>query len=77
MYPCGGVMQGADTRFAEVHQFIITNFTLNKYTLVKVIPAKGTLFHVFSIGTPCRFDDETVTVEYYSYQKQQEQSRQN
>jgi len=70
-------MQGANTRFAEVHQFIIANFTLNKYMLIKVNPTKRTLFHVFSIGTPCRFDDETVTVEYYSYQKKQEQSSQN
>ncbi len=62
-------MQGANTRFAKVHHFIIANFTLNKDALVKVIPAKRTLFHVFSIGTPCRFDDETVTIEYYPYQK--------
>ncbi len=70
-------MQGANTRFAEVHQFIVANFTLNEYTLVKGIPAKRTLFHIFTIGTPCRFDDETVTVEYYSDQKKQEQSSQN
>jgi hypothetical protein len=70
-------MEGANARFAEVHQLIIANFTLDEHTLVKVIPAKRTLFHVFSVGTPCRFDDETVTVEYYSYQKKKEQSRQN
>ena len=60
-------MQAANTRFAEVHQFIVADFTLHKRTLVKVVPAKRTLLHVFSVGTPCRFDDETVTVKYYSY----------
>ena len=70
-------MQSADARFAEIHQFIIANFAFDKCAFVKVVPAKRTLLNVFSIGTPIRFDDEAVTVEYYSNQQKQKQSGQN
>ena len=50
VYPCGGIMEGSDTRFAEVHQFVIANFALNECTLVERIAAQRTLFHIFSAG---------------------------
>ena len=70
-------MQGTDARFAEVHQFIVADFTLHEHPFVKGVSAKGTLFHVFSAIAPCRLDDEAVAIEYYSDQKNQEYPRQN